>query len=89
MKAKVAEDRKLAVAAKCAESLAKKQAKQELQLSAAEAKAAKAVAKAEELHAVAAKTSVLTTESVTPHSHKKSKGNDGALSLCSAGSLIH
>jgi hypothetical protein len=32
---------------------------------------------------------VLTTEGVTPHSHKKSKGNVRAPSLCSADSLIH
>ncbi len=79
MKAKAAEDRKLTVAANCAESLPKKQEKQELLLSAAEAKAAKAVAKAKELRSVVAKTSVLTTEPVTPHSHKKSKGNAGLL----------
>jgi hypothetical protein len=89
VKAKAAKDSTLAVADKCAESLARKQEKQELQLSAAEAKAAEAVAKAKELRAVASKTSVLTTEPVTPHSHKKSKGNAWAPSLCSAGSLIH
>jgi hypothetical protein len=89
VKAKAAKDRTLAVAAKHAESLARKQEKQELQLSAAEAKAAKAVAKSDELRAVAAKTSVLTTEPVTPHLHKKSKGIARAPSPCSAGSLIH
>jgi hypothetical protein len=46
VKAKAVKDRKLAVAAKCAESPARKQEKQELQLSAAEAKASKAVVNA-------------------------------------------
>jgi hypothetical protein len=84
-KAKLAEVKKLAATAKRADSIAKKQEKQGALLSAAKAKAAKAVTKAEELQAAA----LNSAEPVTPHSHKKSKGNLGTPSLSLGGSLIH
>jgi hypothetical protein len=84
-KAKLAEVKKLAAAAKCADFIAKMQERQGFLLSTAKAKAAKAVAKAEELRAAA----LNSAEPVTPHLHKKSKGNLGTPSLPSGGSLIH
>ncbi len=84
-KAKLAEVKKLAAAAKHADSIAKMQERQGFLLSAAKAKAAKAVAKAEELLAAA----LNSAEPVTPHLHKKSKGNLGTPSLSLGGSLIH
>jgi hypothetical protein len=83
-KAKLAKVKKLAAAVKRADSIAKKQERQGALLSAAKAKAAKAVTKAEELQAAA----LNSVEPVTPHSHKKSKGNLGTPSLSSGGSLI-
>ncbi len=88
VKAKVAEDKKLAVAVRRTELLARKQEKQEFLLSAAKAKAARAAAKAEKLRTAADKTLTLTTAAVSPHSHKKSKENAGAPSPGSVGSLI-
>jgi hypothetical protein len=84
-KAKLAEVKKLAAAAKRANSIAKMQERQGFLLSAAKAKAAKAVAKAEELQAAA----LNSAKPVTPHLHKKSKGNSGTPSISSDGSLIH
>jgi hypothetical protein len=55
-KAKAVEDKKLAIAACCTEAQAKKQEKQEELISSAKARAAKAVAKAEELRIKLAKT---------------------------------
>jgi hypothetical protein len=77
-KAKAAKNKKHAVAVRRTKALARKQEKQESLLSAAEAKAARAVAKAKELRAAADKTLVCTTAANSPHSHKKSKGNAGA-----------
>jgi hypothetical protein len=70
-KAKLAEVKKLASTAKRTDSIAKKQERQGALLSGAKAKAAKAVAKAEELQAAA----LNSAEPVTPHLHKKSKGD--------------
>jgi hypothetical protein len=84
-KAKLAEVKKIAATAKRADSIAKKQERQGALLSADKAKASKAVAKAEELGAAA----LISAEPVTPHLHKKSKGNAGTPSLSLGGSLIH
>jgi hypothetical protein len=84
-KEKLDKVKKLAATAKCADSIAKKQERQGALLSAAKAKAAKAVTKAEELRAAA----LNSAEPVTPHLHKKSKGNSGTPSSSSGASLIH
>jgi hypothetical protein len=73
-KAKAAKDKKLAVAVCRIKALARKQEKQELLLSAAKAKDARAVAKAGELHAAMDKTLVGITAAASPHSHKRVKG---------------
>jgi hypothetical protein len=75
VKAKAAEDKKLVVATHCTEAQAKKQEKQEKLISSAEARAAKAVAKAEELRIKLAKiattpASLHNLRAGTPRSHK-------------------
>jgi hypothetical protein len=89
-KVKAAEDKKLAIAGRRTEAQAKKQERQEKLISSAKARAAKAVAKADELHIKLAETTKTPASlhgpgASTPHSHKKSKRNAVIPSPCSGG----
>jgi hypothetical protein len=89
VKAKAAEDKKLTVAARRTEAQAKKQERQEKLISSAEARAAKAVAKANKLHIKLAKLPqrphLFTVQGPLPLAPiKRAKGIPGFLHLAPA-----